>query len=194
MVDTRMSSVDAVGLEIDAAVLRQAFLGDVHPRHDLQARDDGVLETQQIFRHGHGHEQAVDAVADAQLALLRLEVDVRRLSTMACEMTSVTNRTTAASSSTTSSASFCGLRGEVAFVAVVERTGADAEVLDDELVDALRHGEMPDQRPRREGAHPVGHGVVRQPGGGEMERRSSTVAAAGASSPPAAAFLIGMTW
>ena len=67
---------DAVGLEGDAAVLRQPALGDVQPRHDLEARDDRVLEAQQVLRQGHGHEQAVDAVADAQLALLRLEMDV----------------------------------------------------------------------------------------------------------------------
>ena len=33
----------------------------------------------QVFRHGHGDEQAVDAVADAELAFLRLEMDVGRL-------------------------------------------------------------------------------------------------------------------
>jgi hypothetical protein len=35
---------DAVRLEIDAAVLRKAFFGDVEARHDFEARDDGVLE------------------------------------------------------------------------------------------------------------------------------------------------------
>ena len=33
----------APGLEVDAPVLRQAFFRDVEPRHDLEARDDGIL-------------------------------------------------------------------------------------------------------------------------------------------------------
>jgi hypothetical protein len=47
---------------------------------------------------------------------------------------------------------FLGLGRDVAFVAIVEGAGADAEVFDDELVDALGHGEVPDERARREGA------------------------------------------
>ncbi len=33
------------GAEVDASVLREAAFGDVETRHDLEARDDGVLET-----------------------------------------------------------------------------------------------------------------------------------------------------
>ena len=60
----------------DAAVLRDAALGDVEVRHDLDARDDGG---------GHGDvrglhlvERAVHAVADLEVLLERLDVDVGR--------------------------------------------------------------------------------------------------------------------
>ena len=76
--DTRksMSFVDAVVLEadLDAAVLRQPLLGDVELRHDLDARGDRIAE---LHRRLHDVvENAVDAVADAQLLLVRLDVDV----------------------------------------------------------------------------------------------------------------------
>jgi hypothetical protein len=76
-------------------------------------------------------------------------------SSMAWLMTSLTKRTTAASSSTTSSAPAGFASGRRSLVGILEAAGADAEVLDDELVDALGHGEVPDERPRGEGAHPV---------------------------------------
>ncbi len=60
--------------DLDAAVLRQALLRDVELRHDLDARRDRVAE---LHRRLHDVvEQAVDAVADAQLLLVRLDVDV----------------------------------------------------------------------------------------------------------------------
>ena len=63
-------------LELDAAVLRHAALGDVELRHDLEARDERRLELQ---RRLHDFlQRAVDAVAHAQLVLEALEVDVRR--------------------------------------------------------------------------------------------------------------------
>ena len=62
-------------LAADAAVLRQALLGDVEAGHDLDAREDrvdvvavGALDLQQV---------AVDAVADDQVFLARLDVDIR---------------------------------------------------------------------------------------------------------------------
>jgi hypothetical protein len=67
-------------------------------------------------------------------------------SSIAWEMTSVTKRTTAASSSTISSVCCWRLGGDVALVAVLERARADAEILDDQLVDAFRHGEVPRER------------------------------------------------
>ena len=61
--------------DLDAAVLRQALLGDVELRHDLQARDQGIAGP---HRQRHDVVQdAVDAEADAELLLVRLDVDVR---------------------------------------------------------------------------------------------------------------------
>ena len=60
--------------DLDAAVLRQALLGDVELRHDLHARHDGVAI---LHRRRHDVvEDAVDAVPDAQLLLVRLDVNV----------------------------------------------------------------------------------------------------------------------
>src|ERR1700730_7436753 len=63
-------------LELDAAVLREAALGDVELGHDLHAADDRCL---QLHRRLHRLvEHAVDAVADAEVLLVRLDVDVAR--------------------------------------------------------------------------------------------------------------------
>ena len=63
-------------LQLDAAVLRHAALGDVELRHDLEARDQRRLE---LHRRLHDFlQRAVDAVADADVVLEALEVDVRR--------------------------------------------------------------------------------------------------------------------
>ena len=63
-------------LQLDAAVLRHAALGDVELRHDLDARDERRLH---LERRLHDLEQrAVDAVAHPDLVLERLEVDVAR--------------------------------------------------------------------------------------------------------------------
>ena len=59
---------------LDAAVLGQAFLGDIHIGDDLDPRQDGVLEL-----HGQVHrleEEAVDAVAHAEGFFVGFEVDV----------------------------------------------------------------------------------------------------------------------
>ena len=62
--------------DLDAAVLRQALLGDVQLRHDLDARRDRVAE---LHRRRHDVvEDAVDAEPDAELLLVRLDVDVAR--------------------------------------------------------------------------------------------------------------------
>ena len=61
-------------LERDAAVLRDPALGDVEVGEDLHARGDrrdrGLGDDRRVAQH------AVDAVADAHVAVLRLEVDV----------------------------------------------------------------------------------------------------------------------
>ena len=60
----------------DAPVLRQALLGDVERALDLDAADDAVHEGAR--RAARDVELAVDAVADDDLLLLRLDVDVAR--------------------------------------------------------------------------------------------------------------------
>ncbi|MNM87217.1 hypothetical protein D3C81_993920 [compost metagenome] len=63
--------------DVEAAVLRQALLGDVQAGHDLQAHDqrrgDAGFLDQLLVEH------AVDALAQAQDLLVRLDVDVRGL-------------------------------------------------------------------------------------------------------------------
>jgi hypothetical protein len=75
--DRRDADVDGAAghAQRDAAVLRQALLGDVELRHDLDARHHQR-------RHGapglqHLAQHAVDAEADHEPVLERLDVDVR---------------------------------------------------------------------------------------------------------------------
>ena len=83
-------------LQLDAAVLGQAALGDVELRHDLDARGDRVLE---LHRRLHDLvEHAVDAVADAERLLVGLDVDVRRVFLIASVRIRFTSLTTGASS------------------------------------------------------------------------------------------------
>ena len=63
------------GSDREPAVLREAPLGDVHVAHDLQSGDDRRLHLLGCRRHLLQH--AVDAEADADIALARLDVDVR---------------------------------------------------------------------------------------------------------------------
>ncbi len=72
-VELARAAVD-LELDLDAAVLRQALLGDVELGHDLDARDERVAQLQR--RMHHVVEHAVDAEADAHLLLVRLDVDV----------------------------------------------------------------------------------------------------------------------
>ena len=65
-------------LEGDAAVLRSAALGNVEAGHDFQAGDHGILEHFDPLRNGGLVEDAVDAVADAEVVAERFEVDVGR--------------------------------------------------------------------------------------------------------------------
>ena len=46
----------AVGFETNAAILRETFFGDVESSHDFQARDNRILEAQQIIRYWHENE------------------------------------------------------------------------------------------------------------------------------------------
>ena len=160
---------DAGGLEVDAAILRQALFGDIHARHDLEARDDGVLEAEEIFWERHRHEQAVDAVADTERALLRLKVNVRRLVGDGLRDDVGHEAHDGGFFVDGFFFLFLGFGSDVAFVAIVERAGTDAEVFNDELVHALGDREVPDERARSERAEPVGHERIGQPGGGEVE-------------------------
>ena len=72
--ETRRSTSRPSDLDLDAAVLRQAALGDIQLGHQLQARDDGGLQLAR--RRFLVEEHAVDAVADAEFLLERLDVDV----------------------------------------------------------------------------------------------------------------------
>ena len=61
-------------LELHAAVLRHALLGDVEPRDDLDPRRELVLDGERRLRDLA--QVAVDAEADAVVVLVRLEVEV----------------------------------------------------------------------------------------------------------------------
>ncbi|KAG1394739.1 hypothetical protein G6F59_014124 [Rhizopus arrhizus] len=72
------AEVDLLGLgqvELDAAVLRHALLGDVQLRHHLQARGDALIELHRRARHHL--QQPVDAQAHPVVVFIGLEVDVR---------------------------------------------------------------------------------------------------------------------
>jgi hypothetical protein len=67
--------LDAADALFEAAVLRQAPLGDVQAGHDLDARDDG---RGRLHRWGVNlPQQAVDAITHLELAFERFDVDVR---------------------------------------------------------------------------------------------------------------------
>jgi len=59
----------------EAAILREAGLGDVALREDLETRDDEALHL--LIQRGVGHQAAVDAVPDLDAVLARLDVDIR---------------------------------------------------------------------------------------------------------------------
>ena len=72
------AQVDLLALHAqpDAAVLRQPALGDVEVRHDLDARDHG--RGQALRRRLDVVQHAVDAIADGEAVLERLDMDVGR--------------------------------------------------------------------------------------------------------------------
>ncbi len=71
--DAQIDRMPADG-QLDAAVLRQAALGDVEIGHDLDARGDG--EGQVPRRRHHFVQHAVGLDANAEFVLERLEVQV----------------------------------------------------------------------------------------------------------------------
>src|SRR5690606_18737100 len=68
----------AADRELDPAVLRQPLLRDIHVREDLDAAEDRGLESADLGRQLRGLEDAVDAIANGELVLVRLDVDVAR--------------------------------------------------------------------------------------------------------------------
>src|SRR6185437_6198931 len=72
--DAQIEVATAKG-EADTAILRQAPLGAVHERHDLDARDDGGPQANGWF--GRRLQNTVDAIAHEQPAVERLDVNVR---------------------------------------------------------------------------------------------------------------------
>ena len=76
MIETRKSIVRPRDAQLEAAVLRDALLGDVELRHDLDARNDRAV-VPLVDRVHRLVEDAVDAVLDDDDVLLRLDVDVR---------------------------------------------------------------------------------------------------------------------
>ena len=66
--------VFAADADAHAPVLRQAAFGDVQAAHDLEPRDQGQLHL--LGRRGRVHQDAIDAVAQPQRLLKRLDVDV----------------------------------------------------------------------------------------------------------------------
>ena len=75
--ETRMSTSLSASADLDAPVLRQPFLGDVQMAQNLDARNDGRLESLDLRRHRYFLQDAVNPVTDAELLLERLQVDVR---------------------------------------------------------------------------------------------------------------------
>ena len=67
-----------INAHLDAAVLRQAFFGDVEVAQNFDARNDGRLKALELRGHGNVLQLAVNAVADAEFVLERFEMDVRR--------------------------------------------------------------------------------------------------------------------
>ena len=74
----READVDVLAgdLDADAAVLREPLLGDVEAAHDLDAARDRRLEP--LRGADHLAQHAVDPVADRDVLLLRVDVDVAR--------------------------------------------------------------------------------------------------------------------
>src|SRR5262245_25680817 len=68
----------AVNFELHAAVLRQSLFGNVQPRHDLEAAHDRGFEAIDLGRDGLCVQDAVDAIADGDAVVLRLNVHVAR--------------------------------------------------------------------------------------------------------------------
>ena len=158
--DADIEDVLAVA-EVDAAVLREAAFGDVEARHDLQARDDRVLEAGQVVRERDRDQDTVDAVADAEIIFLRLEVDVRRAFGDGLREDFGDEAHHGGVLVGFDVGRSFGGREVVAFV--FKAAGTHAVVVIDEGADAFGRGEIPLRTAGGEGRDPVGRiGVGRE--------------------------------
>src|SRR5690606_41413297 len=76
--DRRYTHIDrtAGDFQRNTTILRQAFLCDVEPRHDLNARDNGAHE---LTRYTASHIKfTVNPIANHDLFLFRLDMDIAR--------------------------------------------------------------------------------------------------------------------
>ena len=78
--DDRHTHIDLAPLDtdVDSSVLRESFFGNVQAGHDLQSRDDRVRKLMDLRREWLDAEHAVDAKADREPFLLRLDMDIAR--------------------------------------------------------------------------------------------------------------------
>ena len=73
--DVHFAIIDA---DLDAAILRQALLGDVEMAENLDAGNDGRLKPLELGRDRYFLEHAIDTVANTKLVFERFEMNVRR--------------------------------------------------------------------------------------------------------------------
>ena len=149
----------ALDAHVDAPVLRQALLGDVHARHDLDAGDQRGLVALELRRHRRLVQDAVNAVADAQLVFRRLEMNVRR---------AVLERLPDDLVDELDDAGFLVALGDFLVLAhqqferlvfghLIERLGADAVILLERLLDLDLGGQGKPHRAARVEPHRVEH-------------------------------------
>src|SRR5690606_31890389 len=76
--DNRNADVDlsAVHADLDSPILRQPLLRNIEPRHDFQAANNGGAEVIDFRWHRLRLQDAVDAVANLDAGVLRLDVHV----------------------------------------------------------------------------------------------------------------------
>ena len=74
--DAEVDRLAVFGGRADAAVLRQPLLGDVEPRHDLDAGDDPFVDP--LGQVHHFFQQAVEAVTNDDVAFRGLDMNVAR--------------------------------------------------------------------------------------------------------------------
>jgi hypothetical protein len=61
---------------LNSAILGQTPLGDVHVRHHFQTRNDGRLQQAQLRRHRDFVQDSIDPIANTQVVLQRLDVNI----------------------------------------------------------------------------------------------------------------------